>query len=559
MATEYKLSYTASEIDEKLGKIDNIAGLKTENGGEIFNDYENNQAISSNTHAEGQGTHSGIKGFRISEVDTDSMVIFVDDAELTEKAASEYAIEDILQFDAAGHHYNKLKISSLATNDLTGQSVIGFTKLTDEELNFSLDSDQNENFLWVVGKNYGEVFPMAYGSHAEGEGTIAMGRAAHAEGRQTQAIGGYAHAEGRGTVALYAAHAEGLQTNANGYYSHAEGSKSETNTDYAHAEGFKNKASGSASHAEGFQNTVTGDFSHAEGMDTEVRGIGAHAEGDHTKASSNYQHVQGRYNIEDEPEHNGEGKYAHIVGNGSKDRPSNAHTIDWDGNAWFAGKVTIGDASEELATKTDLSTYAKESQLVGKKRTDYTGAEVFNDYNNNIASNKYAHAEGYYTKATGLGSHAEGYSVQTAGVWYNTQANGQGSHAEGGGTTAQEYCSHAEGYKTTASGHSSHAEGFASTASGTGAHSEGCQCNAEADYSHAGGKGTIADQICQTAIGKYNAEDAKALFIVGNGTNDANRSNAFTVNTDGTVTAGADPVNPMDLVTKQYVSAMFGE
>ena len=33
-------------------------------------------------------------------------------------------------------------------------------------------------------------------------------------------------------------------------------------------------------------------------------------------------------------------KYAHIVGNGeSNSARSNAHTLDWDGNAWFAGTV----------------------------------------------------------------------------------------------------------------------------------------------------------------------------------------------------------------------------
>ena len=36
-------------------------------------------------------------------------------------------------------------------------------------------------------------------------------------------------------------------------------------------------------------------------------------------------------------------KYAHIVGNGAplgdENARSNAHTLDWEGNAWFAGSV----------------------------------------------------------------------------------------------------------------------------------------------------------------------------------------------------------------------------
>jgi hypothetical protein len=32
--------------------------------------------------------------------------------------------------------------------------------------------------------------------------------------------------------------------------------------------------------------------------------------------------------------------YAHIVGNGTKDSDrSNIHTLDWNGNAWYAGKI----------------------------------------------------------------------------------------------------------------------------------------------------------------------------------------------------------------------------
>ena len=35
-----------------------------------------------------------------------------------------------------------------------------------------------------------------------------------------------------------------------------------------------------------------------------------------------------------------EGKYVFIVGNGSlSGGNSNAHTLDWDGNAWYAGSV----------------------------------------------------------------------------------------------------------------------------------------------------------------------------------------------------------------------------
>ena len=105
--------------------------------------------------------------------------------------------------------------------------------------------------------------------------------------------------------------------------------------DCSHAEGSDTTASGLYSHAEGKNTTASHDCSHAEGSDTTASGWYSHAEGYYTKASGRYSHVQGKYNIDDLNE-----KYAHIVGNGISDTArSNAHTLDWEGNAWYAGTV----------------------------------------------------------------------------------------------------------------------------------------------------------------------------------------------------------------------------
>lgn len=109
------------------------------------------------------------------------------------------------------------------------------------------------------------------------------------------------------------------------------------------------EASGICSHAEGNITKASGDYSHAEGYGTIASGDYSHAEGNVTVAASEDQHVQGRYNIEDT-----EGKYAHIVGNGTYDKSSNAHTLDWDGNAWYSGKLSQeGEPTEDkdLITK----------------------------------------------------------------------------------------------------------------------------------------------------------------------------------------------------------------
>jgi hypothetical protein len=127
----------------------------------------------------------------------------------------------------------------------------------------------------------------------------------------------------------------GYETTASGNSSHAEGNNTTASGDYSHAEGYKTVASGSISHAEGNTATASGNYSHAEGNATTASGYNSHAEGHGTIAHGENQHAEGKYNIED-----AKGKYAHIVGNGNSNNKSNAHTLDWKGNAWYAGKLS---------------------------------------------------------------------------------------------------------------------------------------------------------------------------------------------------------------------------
>lgn len=181
-----------------------------------------------------------------------------------------------------------------------------------------------------------------YASHSEGDTTTAKGYASHSEGYYTTAKGYASHSEGYTTTAGGdRSHSEGNSTNANGYASHAEGGNTTANGSVSHAEGSCTVAEKAGAHAEGDHTNANGGVSHAEGGYTNANGYGSHAEGDHTIASANFSHVQGKYNIEDT-----NNKYAHIVGNGTSDTArSNAHTVDWNGNAWFAGDIKVGGTS----------------------------------------------------------------------------------------------------------------------------------------------------------------------------------------------------------------------
>ena len=177
------------------------------------------------------------------------------------------------------------------------------------------------------------------GSVAVGYDTEASGENSYAEGYEATASGDYSHAEGESTTASgISSHAEGNSTTASEYCSHAEGGSTTASGYYSHAEGSRTEASNY--------------YSHAEGANTIASGEGSHAEGYLTIASSDYQHVQGKWNIEDSAN-----TYAHIVGNGSSSARSNAHTLDWNGNAWFAGNVKVGADNKELATTDHTHNY----------------------------------------------------------------------------------------------------------------------------------------------------------------------------------------------------------
>ena len=91
----------------------------------------------------------------------------------------------------------------------------------------------------------------------------------------------------------------------------------------------------------------------------------------------------------------------------------------------------------------------------------------------------------------------------------------------------------AEGYYTTASGNGSHAEGYNATASGQFSHAEGRNTTASGMCSHAGGTGTKALHENEVAYGKYNESKDDTVFSVGDGTSDSTRHNAFEITTTG--------------------------
>jgi hypothetical protein len=94
--------------------------------------------------------------------------------------------------------------------------------------------------------------------------------------------------------------------------------------------------------------------------------------------------------------------------------------------------------------------------------------------------------------------------------------------------------SHSEN-SSTAFGENAHAQGVNTLARGAGSNAQGADTIADGDYSNAEGCGTIAGSMFQHVEGEYNIVDTedKYAHIVGNGTDDDNRSNAHTLDWHG--------------------------
>ena len=146
---------------------------------------------------------------------------------------------------------------------------------------------------------------------------------------------------------------------------------------------------------------------------------------------------------------------------------------------------------------------------------DITTSESWNQNHWQYYIGNYSFVGGRDLIASGYGSHAEGNSVSIDGVTYNNASIGPASHTEGSSTVAIGYASHAEGSRTKAIG----------------------------NYSHTAGENTIANAQMQTVIGRYNIPQGNPqtstyddyAFILGNGYNESQRSNALTIDWNGNI------------------------
>lgn len=156
----------------------------------------------------------------------------------------------------------------------------------------------------------------------------------------------------------------------------------------------------------------------------------------------------------------------------------------------------------------------------------------------------------------GQGKDSNGKILDKNGLTYDKSYSF--SVAEGENTKALGRGAHSEGRITTASGTGSHAEGGQTIASAENAHAEGGNTKALYPNSHAEGHRTITSKNDQHVCGRWNKENPEAMMIVGNGSSETNRKNAFEVLFDGRAKVQSAPKDNDDVVRKGDLAGIGG-
>lgn len=280
---------------------------------------------------------------------------------------------------------------------LTQSGKAADAKVVGDAIPSNLVNGASQGSLRTIGVPAGNAIGLY--AFAEGAFTTASGRESHAEGSNSIASGDSSHAEGQGTTARgRCSHSEGIHTVANGYYSHAGGNNSRAmgltsfargheiniNRAYSTSIGKYNLDPDSTENTlETNLNTRIGVYKAQSFETTYIEPVISLEDGTVIAESttsltpesflpdmyviSPYANDPGYWKILSTPELDGNyysanvdsykiklsseqlSTYAFSVGNGTAESRSNAHTLDWDGTAWYQSDVYVGGSGQDDA------------------------------------------------------------------------------------------------------------------------------------------------------------------------------------------------------------------
>ena len=262
-------------------------GRKTTNGGEIFNDYENNKALGENSHVEGGKT----------------------------EATGDFSHAQNRKAKATGRHSHAQNYDTLAQGEAS--TALGVQSKVYQRGGYV------EGIQCISGDE-AQDSSVDNPTHAEGIHSKAIGFASHAE-NSSVALGKQCHSEGIAEVNGEASHGEGDAT-VNSDYSHGEGNAI-VNGNYGHGEGYNVEVSGYAAHGQGQNTKAIGQASNAGGEQSEANHRCSDVVGYYLKSGLDFQTVRGKCNKISEDA-------LFVVGNGNSEYDrKNAFEVKLDGSA----------------------------------------------------------------------------------------------------------------------------------------------------------------------------------------------------------------------------------
>lgn len=496
----------------------------------------NTKATSQSSHAEGVSTLAGRNAFTVVSGDS---------------AAKTYTLNSVkglsidmkysIKSESGPYYINQGTITAIDTDtntvtvsyyrDIEGDNK--YLYIYDRpDIGIILLPDISSGYSHVEGQN---TVATHYQSHAEGLGTIANGDNQHVQGKYNIADDTSLDIIGNGTGADARSNAYTLDRNGNAWYSGDiyTGSTSGTNKDsgskkIATEEYVDNKivtdydkltnkptlnTNITTSQPVSENETITGEMTlhkisktgDYNDLNNKLNIINGSAMGSLKTIGATVE--DSKYKL---------GRYAFAEGGRAIGFQSHSEGHSQTGRYCFA--IVSGDSAAKtytLSSVTGLSVNMKYSIHMGTSSAIDTGIITAIDTENNVVT------VNYYEGLREDNNYFYIYDRPDIGDISYIESSNNGTY------------SHAEGTETYATGDYSHTEGWRSKALGDSAHAEGHGTIARGDNTHAEGMNTVANGRYQHVQGKYNIADTTSLDIIGNGTTNNNRSNAYTLDTNG--------------------------
>jgi len=448
------------------------------------------------------------------------------------------------------------QLTAVTENGNTGQRLSTSNALNHGDIGSNaVDLSYQPSSSSTRGATGGGSTAMGYETTASEDYSTAMGNQTTATGSSSTAMGRITTASGTSSTAM------GSHTTASGGRSTSMGSITTASGYASTAMGYETTASGYASTAMGYRTSASGIHSTAMGLRAYAEGTQSTAMGSYTVASDYASLVIGRYNSSGSSATSATSfstsAPAFVIGNGvDSSNRSDAFKVMFNGDTYVSGSLFLG-GTEITSTAAELNLLDGVS-IIG----DGILASVTENSNTGVrlsTSNASNHGD-IGSNAVDLSYQANSSSTRGATGRYSTAA-GEATTASGESSTALGYYSVASGgYGAIAMGNQTTASGANSTVMGEGGTASGAASTAM-------GRGTTASDYASLVIGQYNSSGSSATsatsfstsntaFVIGNGVDSSNKSDAFKVMFNGDTTVGGDITISSDARLKSNIVSL---